>query len=307
MEYALLALAVALGAFKNILTKAVKKNSASFYDMMKRNVVAFAFALVTAFLIGIGLVKTTFQVPWILVISYAVCTLGSQIALMKAVELGSVSISSLFYSCGFILPTLFGSFYYQEELNALHFIGIVLIVFSFACSVKKEEGKKFNFAWLIAALGGGLFSGTVGIMQKLFANEYVGYRLDNFLCVAFMLIVLMSAGAMLVSWLWGRRKNNETQAEEKAVCKIKTTLLIKQYGFTVALGVVMGLVNKTNTYLSGVLPSVLVFPIANGGVILATTLLSTLIFKEKLYLLQKIGLIIGIFGIISITIGKAII
>lgn len=307
MEYVLLAVAVLLGASKNIFTKIVKKNSASFYDTMKMNVITFAFALVTVFLIGITSIKTTFQVPWALVVCYAVCTLGSQIALMKAVELGSVSISSLFYSCGFMLPTVFGSIYYNEEINALHIIGLVLIVVSFVCSAKKEEGKKFNIGWLIAALGGLLFSGMVGIMQKLFTNDFKQYKLDNFLCVSFMIIILMSAAAMLVSWLWNRKKNNEKQAEEKTDSKVKTSFLVKQYGFTVGLGVVMGLVNKTNTFLSGVLPSVLVFPITNGGVILSTTLLSMLIFKEKLTLLQKIGLIIGILGIISITIGKAII
>lgn len=309
MEYILLAIAVMLGASKNIFTKIVKKNAVSFYDTMKMNVITFAFALVAVFLIGITSIKTTFQVPWALVVCYAVCTLGSQVALMKAVELGSVSISSLFYSCGFMLPTLFGSIYYQEEINALHIVGLVLIIVSFVCSAKKEEGKKFNFAWLIAALGGLLFSGMVGIMQKLFTNECVEYKLDNFLCVAFMLIIAISAVAMFFAWLYNRKKQGQVQPQpqDKVDCKVKTSVLVKQYIFTVLLGVVMGLVNKTNTFLSGVLPSVLVFPIINGGVILTTTICSMLIFKEKLTLMQKIGLVIGILGIISITIGKALV
>ena len=66
----------------------------------------------------------------------------------------------------------------------------------------------------------------------------------------------------------------------------------------------MGLVNKTNTYLSGVLPSVIVFPVINGGVILATTIVSRFIFKEKLSLLQKAGLAVGALGIVCIAIGK---
>ena len=89
---------------------------------------------------------------------------------------------------------------------------------------------------------------------------------------------------------------------EEQSCMEHPSLLIPQ-GDTAD---VLSQVNKTNTYLSGVLPSVLVFPITNGGVILATTLLSVLFFKEKLSLLQKIGLVIGILGIFSITIGKAI-
>lgn len=308
MKYVLLAVAVLLGASKNIFTKIVKKKSASFYDTMKMNVITFAVALVTVFLIGISSVKTTFHVPWVLVVCYAVCTLGSQIALMKAVELGSVSVSSLFYSCGFILPTVFGSVYYHEEINALHILGLALIVLSFVCSAKKEEGKNFNLGWLIAALGGLLFSGMVGIMQKLFANNFQQYKLDNFLCVAFMAIIFMSAISMWIARILKSKEQNEndTKIQAETEITIQTPALIKQYGFTLGLGVVMGLVNKTNTFLSGVLPSVLMFPITNGGVILSTTLLSMLIFKEKLTFLQRLGLVIGIFGILSITIGKAI-
>ena len=98
MEYVLLAVAVLLGASKNMFTKIVKKKTVTLFDTMKMNIITFAVALVTVFFIGITSIKTTFQVPWLLVICYAICTLGSQIALMKAVELGPVAISSLFYS-----------------------------------------------------------------------------------------------------------------------------------------------------------------------------------------------------------------
>ena len=305
MEYLLLSLAVLLGVSKNIFTKSVKKESATFYDTMKMNVITFTCAFFAVFLIGIHSAETTFQVPWLLAFCYAVCTLGSQISLMKAVELGSVSISSLFYSCGFMLPTLFGSIYYKEEINALHIIGLGLIIVSFVFSVKKEEGKNFNLGWLIAALGGLFFSGMVGIMQKLFTNECSQYKMDNFLCLAFLFIIAICVITMFFTWL---SKNKQPKLHIENNCEERTTwtTIIKQYGFTVALGVVMGLINKTNTFLSGVLPSVVVFPVINGGVILMTTVSSILVFKENLSLMQKLGLIIGILGIISITIGKAI-
>lgn len=304
MEYVLLALAVSLGAFKNVFTKIVKKKSKDFYATMKMNVITFAFAFVTVFLIGITSAKTFFKVPWELAFFYAICVLGSQISLMKAVELGSVSISSLFYSCGFILPTVFGCIYYKEEVNALHIISLVLIIISFACSAKKEDGKSFNFSWLIAALGGLFFSGMVGIMQKLFSNEYAQYKLDNFLCVSFLFIIAISALAMLCNRIYCPKKGID---EEEFDGSVERVSVFKEYIFTIFLGVVMGLVNKLNTFLSGVLPSILVFPVINGGVILTTALCSKLFFKEKLTMLQKVGLMIGLLGILGITVAKALI
>lgn len=305
--YVLLLLAVLLGTSKNIFTKIVKNNTTNFCDTMKINVITFSCAFIVVFLMGLSSLNTMFQVPWILVICYAVCTLGSQISLMKAVELGSVSISSLFYSCGFILPTLFGSIYYQEPLHTLHIIGIILIVCSFVCSAKREKDKPFKFSWLIAALGGMFFSGMVGIMQKLFTNDYTQYQLNNFLCVAFLLIILMSVLAVFISRLSNKQNQKQQSTASQTKGKKENVLLIKQRIFTIALGCVMGLVNKANIYLSGILPSVIVFPVINGGGILATTICSRFIFKEKLSWAQKIGLLLGILGIISITIGKLVI
>ena len=303
MEYILLSVAVLLGAAKNIFTKIVKKKSASFFDTMKMNVITFAAAFCLVFLMGIARVKTTFCVPWLLTVLYAVATLGSQIALMIAVDIGSVSISALFYSCGFLLPTIFGSIYYKEKLTFFHSFGIILIIVAFLCSVKKEKGKNFSLAWLIAALGGLLFSGSAGIIQKFFTKEYAHYYLDNFLCVAFLWIILFSA---ILTFFAYRRKNvckKPTHRQEEAIDDDKNwCTLFVQYAFTIVLGMIMGLVNKTNTYLSGILPSVIVFPVINGGVILTTTVLSFALFKEKLTLFQKIGICIGIMGIVSITV-----
>ena len=303
MEYILLSCAVLLGVSKNVFTKIVKKKSEDFYDMMKMNVITFSIALITVFLIGIASIKTTFYVPWLLVIGYAVCMFSAQIALMKAVELGSVSLSSLFYSCGFILPTLFGGIYYKEVINALHIIGIALIIVAFVFSTKKSEDKKFNFGWLIAALAGMFFAGMLGILQKIFTNEYAQYKLDNFLCVAFVFMILMSAVAMFIARL---KKEKKERKDEPAAETVKTSMLIKQYGFTVLLGVVLGLGNKCNTYLTGVLPSVILFPIMNGGIIFITTLSSMILFKEKLSFVQKIGLLIGFLAIACITVAKVV-
>lgn len=85
---------------------------------------------------------------------------------MKAVETGSVSVSSLFYSCGFIIPTIWENVYYKEGINLLHIFGILFIFASFALSSRLKKDKGFKVGWL-AALGGTLFSGLVGVVHKL--------------------------------------------------------------------------------------------------------------------------------------------
>ena len=59
-------------------------------------------------------------------------------------------------------------------------------------------------------------------------------------------------------------------------------------------GVIIGAINLINLYLSGKMPSVIFFPIVNGGVIVLSGLAAILFFKEKLSVKQTIGLILGI-------------
>ena len=114
MEYFLLSLSVLLGSARNVFTKKVNiKNKVQ--NAVSVNVIIFAFSFLTVFLIGVFDAKTTFVVPWALVIAYAVFTLTNQIFIAKAVDYGSVSLTGLFVSCGFIVPTLFASIYYKEQ------------------------------------------------------------------------------------------------------------------------------------------------------------------------------------------------
>jgi drug/metabolite transporter (DMT)-like permease len=193
----------------------------------------------------------------------------------------------------------------------MHVIGIVLVFLSLACLVKKEEGKKFNFGWLIAAIAGMVFCGSLGIIQKFFSIQTGGYKLNNFLCIAFIFSITISAILMLISKPKNVANANclplEPTVNQSQIERQDKKALIRKYSFIVVLGVIFGLVNITNTYLVGVLPSVVIFPVLNGGIILLTTIISALLFKEKISFLQKAGILIGILGILCITIGKMLV
>lgn len=301
MDYFLLALSVVTGSSKSLVTKYVKTQSKGMTKTMLVNVISFLFGLV--FLLAFAIVSMAhdgFNVPILIAFAYAVCTFGSQYALMKAVEYGSVAISSLFYSCGFVIPTVWGCVHYREGINAWYIVGFVLILASFVLSVDIKKSEKFNFKWLIAALGGTLFSGLVGVIQKLFTNEYNACSMDQFLTLSFLMIVVMSAVAMLISYLLDKKKGL-IQKDDKPLSLNKKALL-----FTVILGVILGGHNKICTYLAGVLESFIMFPVCNGGVIALTAVLSTVIFKEKLSKKQLSAVIIGFLAIIVIAVGKIV-
>lgn len=59
-------------------------------------------------------------------------------------------------------------------------------------------------------------------------------------------------------------------------------------------GVFMGSVNVVNLFLIGVMPSVIFFPIANGGLLIMTVLAAVVFFRESLKAIRWLGIIIGI-------------
>lgn len=302
MEWLLLVLSILLGAGKSVLSKSVNLNGGGLKQTMKANTILFSFAFCFVGVFVFFSVKE-WNLPWLLVIAYAVCVLFSQISLMKAVEWGSVAISSLFYSCGFMIPTIWGCIYFKEGINALHVVGVVLILISFICSVDRKKSEKFSMKWLIAALGGTFFSGLVGVIQKLFGTLANSYSLDLFLFVAFAMIIVLSASTYCFCLVKDKLKKDkkEVVVNDKTKKINKSALL-----FMVLLGVVMGGINKLNTYLAGVLPSVIMFPSTNGGVIVAAAIFSAVIFKEKLSKKQIFSISLGFIAIIIIAIGQNI-
>jgi len=58
--------------------------------------------------------------------------------------------------------------------------------------------------------------------------------------------------------------------------------------------------NYINLKLSGLLPSQLFFPLVNGSAIVLSSLMSVILFKERLSKRQTIGLVGGIVSLIAI-------
>jgi len=297
MDYFILATCVCTGTAKMLVNKKVKKSVLGMEQTMLVNALSFFVALVVPICFMAFSQSLSLANPWWLTLIFATCILASQIFTMKAVELGSVAISSLFIYGNFIIPTIWGAIYYNEPVHYLQIIGIALMIISFVLGAEKEDGKKFNLKWLIYTLLAMLSSGMIGIVQKIFGKEYSSvYSLDAFLSVSFMMIVIMSLVVYLVCKIKGRvRKVHDSSRVNMSKNAIILTLI---------LGGILGYHNKFCTYLSGALPSALYFPVLNGGAIVLVAVVSAILFKEKLNKRQLLSTAIGFISIIIISIGK---
>ena len=67
------------------------------------------------------------------------------------------------------------------------------------------------------------------------------------------------------------------------------------------VGVCIGIVNKLNLYLSGKMPSIIFFPLVNGGLILLSAIVSIIFFKERMQKIQYISILVGVVAIALIS------
>jgi drug/metabolite transporter (DMT)-like permease len=158
--------------------------------------------------------------------------------------------------------------------------------FSIALSTEKNTGEKnISFRWLLLCLGAFITNGLIGVMQKIQQSSHCE-ELNSFLMIAFTVSVLVSGAACLICSL----------KEKKA--KKQSMHLSFSVGILAALsGICIAIANKINLYLAGTMDSAVFFPVVNGGGLILATIAAALLFKERLIVKQRFGLIIGVVSV----------
>lgn len=290
--YLLLAVSIALGVAKNLLSRSI--------DGISRPRRTLCLNLITAFcalaVFGIPLIgkenglfsgKATF---FALAALYGVFTMLSQILYIRAVEKGPVSVCALLYACGFLLPTFYAVLFCDERLGVTRGIGLfVLLVSVLTVNVGEKTtpvGEARLSSWLPFALGATAASGGVGILQKLVRTSFPHESTDAFLFCAFGVMAVLSL--MLLAFF----KDGDTKEHRFSPITLCGEL---------CLAASLVLANKLNLFLSGVLPGSVFFPIVNGGCIALTAIFSGILFREKFSARKICGLLGSLVSLLLIS------
>ncbi len=279
MNYLLLVASSLCNAMKNVYAK--KSNA---YINEKHNIYTYNFYMfLIAFLVMLffGLFSWTgisLQTVIMGTVNGAFLIIA-QIILIKATNIGDVSVSSLFYSCGFLVPTFASVFMYDEQISFIQVIGVILIIVSFAVTVEKKE--KATAKWFVLAVSLLLCNGVLGLVQKMFRMSEFRHQQSCFQLITFFI-------GMIFAFCLMPKKN----------------MSLPSKGFLTTVfgsGIALVLLNVINVYVSGVLPAIIVFPCTNGGGIIASAILARILIREKISLRKKAGIAIGVAAICLIA------
>lgn len=281
MSYILLFVSVFIDTFKNIYynqfgNSILKSNRDAILFNVVCGIGASAFFLAS----GCGFKISSFSLAAAAV--FAAVTAMAQYFSLMSMSCGSMSYSVLFTYLGMIIPTLFGIFFYKQPVSPLQIVGLLLMLVTLFCGAGVKKGEKVNVKWLIFAFGSFIMWGLVGVIQQIHQNSRFAGEIKVFLFWSFVFLTAIFTVMYLIMPKSG-----------KSGYKLKSKSTVP----SIISGIIIGAVNLINLYLSGKLPSIVLFPILNGGVIVLSGLAAIIFFKERLSKSQYVGIALGIAAV----------
>ena len=288
MNWLLLLFSILLAVSKSSLYNVyAQKNKPTLGDTFRFNSISYGVAALIALF---GLLIQSQTISWSTMLCaffYAAIVVSLQTISITAMRVGAMSTTSICVMYGMIIPSVAGPIFWNETIGLLQIAGIILMIVSlwFIKGKAPTEKEKLTKTWTVLAILAFAFSGMAGVMEKIHQSTPAKAEKLPFVFVACAAMFAFS----IVSRLITRRKGEQIL--------IKSTLPIAALS-----GIVIGLYSTVNLILSGKLDSMIYYPIANGGAMLLTVLVSVIIFKERFDKKRMIGTILGLLGILCLSI-----
>jgi len=261
------------GLFNTVSKRKRKTKEDTFYYNSFLYVVCF---LLFTFL-AIGKSWSFYSV--VLGLLFGIITMLSNFFKMEALSKGPMHITILVTTSSMIIPAISGPIFFHEKFSVGKIAAVIVLIGFIYISLKQDRQSGWNIRWIVSCVMAFLFQGVIGILQKIHQTSVYKEELFVFLATAF-----------LVSCVFSRVMSGKSEK--------RTTFTGIDYSFALICGVCTFTMNFINLKLSGILPSQLFFPLVNGGSILLTSIVSVVIFKEKLNKRQVVGIGGGLLALI---------
>lgn len=292
MNYLLLFLSTFAAAAKGIMCKKIGHDTGDKRRMFLFNSVIFLFASSVIFCSLIARISDIFRISaysFVLALLFAFFLLFTQTTEILAMRFGSVSMTMLIYSCGFLIPIFYGRIFLGEPISPMQLAGLFVLLLALVLIISPRKNERFSFPWLIFTALATLSSGTSAVIQKIHQSSVYKDELLPFLFFALLFSSLFSLIAVFFT------RGGSYDVGEVKNGKIKTLI------FLILGGLCVGLLNILNLRLAGKLPAVIQFPIYSIGSMILTGLCGRFVYKEILSRRKLVGFAVGCVAITVIA------
>ena len=291
MEYALLILVTLFCSTRAVIMKKMGHDSSNMSGVLFLNSNIFFIGSLTVLLLSLGNLASLFALsPYSILLSliFAVFLLVMQVTLMLSLGMGAASLSTLIYSCGFVIPIFYSAIFLGEEISVWQWLGLALLSVALVFIIPPKKGERLSLRWLIFAVSSMVGSGALAVVQKIHQNSPEKAELQGFIFFGLLFASVLLLLASVVTKRGDKRELLSLYSSKR------TAVLL------LLVGIIVGALNVINTSLTGKLPSIIHFPVYNGCSLILTALAGRFLFGERIGKLKLSGFVLGLVAIIVI-------
>jgi len=259
---------------------------------------ALVFNYLTAFILGFSIQSTPVklsdipQFQWFIPAAcLGVLFIVVFYLMVMTTQKHGMSVVSVASKMSLSIPVIFVIIWYGESLSILKILGIILALLSvYMVSAKSKDGLKVNKSDLLLPFAVFLGSGVVESTIKVLQNDFVP-KIETPVFSASLFFFAAFTGSIIF-----------------VVRFFKTKQLFRLKD--VIGGMALGIPNYFSIYFliealrNPNLDSSIVFVINNVSIVVLSTIVGILIFKEQLYRKNKIGIVLAVFSIVLVALAN---
>lgn len=215
---------------------------------------------------------------------FAVSYILAGVAGLKAIAVGSLSLTSLVTNCALILPTLYGLIFLKEPADLFLYSGMALLVAALVLVNKSGEKSPITGKWMLWAMLSFLGNGMCSVSQKVQQDAFAGAGKNELMIFALVIVIAVNAVLAIT-------------AEKREI----RTCIKNGWSSGLIAGAANGVVNLFVMIMVGRMPASMVFPLITGGSIVLTHFVSKIFYKEQLSKRQTLGFLLGVASIIFLN------
>lgn len=252
-------------------------------DSIAANCLIFAF---TAVLFSIS-VKSGININ---VVSYSllfgICSASFQIFYALSLKSGPFSISCMLINLSMVLPAIFSIIVFGEKLTLMKFIGMILCILALFLNIKSDN-KKMNLKWFLYVALAFLSTGSLAIVQKVFAKSSFGEELSQFIFLGYFIAFLITFIVVLI--LKGQKQEINFKINKQNIM------------FILVIVVCLGAYQYFSTLANSFIDAIILSPSISGLSTMFLTLSGRIFFKEHFTSKQILSICCGFIAILLIS------
>lgn len=299
MGYLFLSIALAAGITKGYCGKKTSFAIASDSDAMIMNVLRMILCIV----IGFGLIAFTerldiLRIDGAVLLVTALSGVASAafvVSWLLSVRSGAYMMVEVFLLIGVIVPVILCRIFFAEEIGLWQILGfaVLLVAVFIMCTYNSSVKGKMKIGSLCLLLLCGLSNGLADFSQKLF----VKIEPDGSVSVFNFYTYIFAAAVLAVAYLIFRAVDKKRGTMPRRPIEVIKPIWI----YVLIMAVCLFAHSFFKTEAAHYLSSMQLYPLNQGGAVILSLLMSTVIFKEKINAKCIVGICLSFVALLMIN------